>query len=274
MLPDVLAIALLFSGAAQNPPPAPDAMSPVPLVYTGKPVVVPFRCSSEDIDWAGMTCSEADPCPVYLELSAADATGRNIFVAGNLHSDAVTLYSILLRSADEGHTWQEAYKRIRGAGLDRLGLAGSKGWATGETLVPLPRDPFLLLTTDGGETWRQQPVFPDGGRGSILQIEFSGKAAGNLVVDRGPGAEGGRYARYESPDGGVTWAIREENSQPIRLPLPVEQPEWRVRADGASKSFLVERRGGDRWTRVAAFAVRAAACDRAESEAGGTPIAR
>lgn len=274
MLPALLALTLLFSGAAQNPPPVVDGGSPAPLLYTGKPVVVPFRCSAEDIDWAGMICSEADPCPVYLELSAAEATGRRIFVAGNLHSDAVTLYSILLGSADEGHTWQEAYKRTRGAGLDRLGLDGSNGWAAGETLVPLPRDPFLLLTTDGGETWRQQPVFPDGGRGSILQIEFSGKAAGNLVVDRGPGAEGGRYARYESPDGGVTWAIREENSQPIRLPQAAAQPEWRVRADGASKSFLVERRTGDRWSRVAAFAIHAAACTGTEPEAGGTPIAR
>ena len=57
----------------------PAAPPPVPVLEnTGKPILLPFRCTGEDIQAAGLTCSEEDPCPVYLELSAVQATGTRI----------------------------------------------------------------------------------------------------------------------------------------------------------------------------------------------------
>jgi len=98
--------------------------------------------------------------------------------------------------------------------------------------------------------------------GSIQQFHFSAKDSGSLIVDRGPGAEGGRYEMYESPDAGETWTIRETSDRPLHLkPAPVAPPsEWRVRADGPSQSFHLERRQGERWVAVAAFAVKLGAC--------------
>src|ERR1041385_3730287 len=78
-----------------TPPAAPATPAPPPvLVNSGKPMLVPFQCTAEDIQAAGFSCSEEAPCPVYLELSAATSTGNHYFVVGNIHSDAVTLYSV------------------------------------------------------------------------------------------------------------------------------------------------------------------------------------
>jgi len=71
---------LTFSALfAQDSPPAAVPPTPAPVVNpvienSGKPMLVPFKCTDEDIHTAGLTCSEDDPCPVYLELSAVEAT--------------------------------------------------------------------------------------------------------------------------------------------------------------------------------------------------------
>ena len=149
------------------------------------------------------------PCPVYLELGAAASAGNKYFIAGNIHSDAVTLYSVLLGSDDAGHSWREVYQRIRAAGLDHLQfLDAQSGWAGGQQLFPLPQDPFVLLTTDGGKNWRQSAVFGENSDyhfGSIQEMYFSSKTNGSLVVDRSSGGDPGPFALYESPDGGTSW---------------------------------------------------------------------
>src|SRR5579863_2934848 len=91
--------------AQETPPPAGVTQPPAPVFeYEGKPITIPFRCSIDDMRWAGMTCSEDEPCPIFLELSSAEGVGERVLAAGNIHSDAVTLYSILLSSADGGHS--------------------------------------------------------------------------------------------------------------------------------------------------------------------------
>src|SRR5580698_6413090 len=62
-------------------------------------------CSPEDAEAAGLACSEDDPCPVFLELSAVEGFGANVFVAGNLHTVDTTLSGLMLASADSGKTW-------------------------------------------------------------------------------------------------------------------------------------------------------------------------
>src|ERR1035438_310778 len=140
--------------------PAVVRAAPVVLENTGKPMVALFHCTEEDIHSAGLTCSEQDPCPVYLELAAVESTGIRIFAAGNIHTASATLYTILLGSEDNGQTWREVHERVYGAGLDHIQFADVEtGWASGLSFAPLAQDPFLFMTTDGGKTWRAHAIF-------------------------------------------------------------------------------------------------------------------
>jgi hypothetical protein len=257
------ALAFCWIAAAQEPPAQPAA--PPVLEYTGKPLVVPFKCTDEDIQLGGLTCSEEDPCPIYLELAAVGANANKIVVVGNLHSSSTTLFSTLLASEDGGRTWREPHDRIRAAAFDRVQFLDSDtAWAAGEKLQPLPIDPFLLLTTDGGRSWRQKTVFSESAEnrlGTIQQFGFTAKDSGSLIIDRGTGADGDRYELYESPDGGQSWSFKQSSSKPLALrrPPPVST-EWRLRVDSRTQSYRVERRSGERWSDVAAFAVKVGVC--------------
>lgn len=254
-----LFVVILVTAGGQEGPAIP---AEAVLENTGKPMALPFRCTEEDMAWAGMSCSEEEPCPVYLEVTAAEGVGNQIFATGNLHSDTVSLYSVLLRSQDAGKSWREGYERIRGAGLDHIQFADFvNGWASGETLFPLPQDPFLLITADGGKTWRRQPIFDETQAGSIQQFFFSSKNEGSLIIDHGEGSGKERYALYESPNAGGTWGVKQISGKPLRLTHSPDTAEgWRVQADRATGAFRVEQRQGDRWTVAASFAVRVGAC--------------
>jgi len=265
----IFAMAGICARAQDQPPvPAggpPPAEAPVLLENVGKPMVLPFTCTPDDVQWAGMSCQEDSPCPIFLELTAAGSAGDRFFATGNIHSLAVTLFSVLLGSDDAGRTWREIHPRIRGAGLDHLQFVDTQaGWAAGQQLFPLPQEPFVLLTTDGGKTWREQNILNENAEnrfGSILEFHFESKASGDVVIDRGQGGDAGRYALFESPNGGETWQIKEESGKPLHLKIASTAPaEWRVRADGETQSFALERRLGDRWVSRAAFAVKIGAC--------------
>lgn len=262
-----------LAAAGQADKPAPERAA---LQYDGKPLTVPFRCTDEDMDWAGLSCSLEEPCPVYLELAGVEAAGSRVTAIGNIHSATVTLYSILLTSDDAGRTWREVHDRLRGAGLDHIQfLDFENGWISGQALSPLPQDPFLLITSDGGKSWRQRPLFSDSRVGSILQFWFTSKSSGSLIIDRGQGGEGSRYELYESPNAGETWMVRETSDKPLKLKRgPTGISAWRIRADGATKSFRVERQGqADRWTAAAAFAVPIGACAPAPPKEPSEPSA-
>ena len=243
-------------------------------------MVTPFQCTEEDMQWAGMSCSEDSPCPVYLELAAVEPVGNKIFAAGNIHSETVTLFSVILGSEDTGKTWREVHDRIRGAGLDHIQFNDfANGWISGEALSPLSQDPFLLITTDGGKSWKQRPLFSETRVGSIQQFSFSSKNDGRLVIDRGQGSGTERYELYESPDGGETWEIKQASNKPIVLKAGAAIPtEWRVRADGPTRSFRIEHRQSDRWTTAASFALNLGSCkpaplqSREPSDAAPEPV--
>ncbi len=257
---------LLLSTAlrAQEQPPAPQtAPAPVVLEYAGKPLQVPFLCTDDDMRIAGLSCTEDDPCAVYLELTTVASTGIRIFAAGNIHTSAATLYSILLGSDDNGHSWRESFERQRSSSFDTMQFAGPEnGWVSGLAISPLPQDPFLLHTTDGGKTWRKTNIFSETSYGSIVQFRFDDKASGELIVDQGAGSATDRYERFESTDGGDTWSVKESNVKPLALKPPAAPvaPEWRVRADANSHSYEVEHRQGTRWSSVAAFAIHTGVC--------------
>jgi hypothetical protein len=258
---------LLGQYYSQDTQPTPANSPPVTTVLenTGKPIVLPLQCTEEDVTALGLTCSDEEPCAVFLDLTAAESVGAKIFLAGNLHSASVTMFSVLLSSEDGGRTWQEVHNRIRGAGLDSFQFVDADtGWASGELLSPLPREPFLLATSDGGKTWRRRPIFAESAEsqlGSIQQFYFSDKTAGSAVIDRGQGTENDRYERYESPDGGAVWTFQQSSPRVIPLRRPADPgPTLRIRADGATRSFRIERQQADRWAPVSAFAVNAPSC--------------
>jgi photosystem II stability/assembly factor-like uncharacterized protein len=275
----ILFMLAVFAAMAQDQPPAvppaappaapaaaPANAPPQPILEnSGKPMLVPFECSEEDIRSAGLACSEDDPCQIYLELAAAGsatAAATRIFAAGNIHAEAATLYAVLLGSEDSGHTWREVHERIRGAGLDHIQFIDAEtGFATGLSLSPLPQDPFLLITRDGGKTWRQSMIFGESRIGSIQQILFDDAKSGNLIIDRGLGGDGDRYELYGSQDGGDSWTIKQTSVKPLRLKsAPAAETDWRIRADAATKSFHIEHRQGGRWSSEAAFGVKLGVC--------------
>src|SRR6202795_3976737 len=86
----IFIFALVSTG--QDPPPAaPTAPAPPRVLENScKPMAPPLQCTLEDIRLAGLSCSEEDPCPTYLDLTAVEAQGSRIFAAGNIHSESVT----------------------------------------------------------------------------------------------------------------------------------------------------------------------------------------
>src|SRR5262249_9035298 len=127
-------------------------------------------CTPQEADALGLTCSEDEPCPVFLELSSVEPDGSTLFLSGNLHTANTTMFGLLLQSEDGGKTWTET-KRIASAALEQIQfLDFQHGWVTGVKLEPLPRDPFLLETADGGKTWRQNALFEETAYGSIYQF--------------------------------------------------------------------------------------------------------
>ena len=256
-------LCLAAGAAAQVEKPAEQPAESPPLRNTGKPMIVDYNCGAEDIRLAGLSCTIDDPCPVFLELASVEAAGNRIFVAGNIHSSSTTLYSILLASDDAGKTWREPYERMRSAGLDRIQFIDfEKGWISGEVQHPLPRDPFFLVTTDGGKVWQQRSIFAEPQFGSILQFRFSSRTNGSLVIDRGRTGESGRYELYETPNAGETWMLRRTNERPIETmhASGTANADWRLRADAASKSYRIEQRAGGGWRGVAAFSVSIGTC--------------
>jgi photosystem II stability/assembly factor-like uncharacterized protein len=254
----------LLAAWAQSTNEQPAASKEIALENSGKPMLAPFQCTEEDIQSFGLECSQDEPCPIYLELSAFEPVGNQLFAAGNIHSAASTLYSILLASSDGGKTWREPFTRMRGATLDRiLFIDFEHGWISGQIVNPLPRDPFLLITSDGGKSWRRVPVFEDSRAGSIQRIWFESRNLGNLIFDRGQSGDGPRYELYESATGGDNWMVREASDQPIRIkrmPAETENADWRLRPDAATKANRIEKRQAGRWSSVASFAVSLAPC--------------
>ena len=233
----------------------------VPLENTGKPMRVPFECTEADTQFFGLSCSEEEPCPVYLEVAGIEAVGNKLFLPGNLHTPTTTLYSILLATEDAGKMWAEPHPRIRFAGLDQIQFIDfQNGWISGANLQSAPRDPFLLLTTDGGKTWRQRPVYDDSRVATIERFWFDTPQEGTMLVDSR--LEANRHELYETRTGGESWALKQASAAPIRFPRTRESGAtgWRIRADAATNSYAVEKSEGGRWQKLASFLVHIGSC--------------
>jgi photosystem II stability/assembly factor-like uncharacterized protein len=226
-------------------------------VLAQSPTKVEYTCPPEDIDSFGLACASDDPCSVFLELSSIEAVGDKLFVAGDLHTESITLYGVLLASEDGGKNWSEPLKRLRAAALEQIQFIDlAKGWISGQAIEPLPRDPFLLVTDDGGGTWRQKMLFDDSRFGSIAQFWFASREAGELVLDR---AVGGHviHELYRTATSGESWELEQSATKAVPLKRKTD-PAWRLRADG--KSYYAQRRASAEWQTVASFPIAVAEC--------------
>lgn len=230
-----------------------------PIENTGKPMRIPFDCTEADSEAAALNCSEAEPCAVFLELSSVEAVGNKIFLTGNLHTSTMTLYSILLATEDAGKSWTEPNPRIRFAGLDQIQFIDfQNGWISGANLQSTARDPFLLITTDGGKTWRQRPIFEETRVAAIERFWFDTRENGSLVIDAR--LDNGHHELYETRAGGESWSMKQATESPIAFPAAPKNSGWRVRADAATKSYDLEKSDGARWQKIASFLVSVGAC--------------
>jgi hypothetical protein len=233
-------------------------------VWAQEPTRVPFACRDTDLQNAGLLCTEDEPCSIYLEINAVAAAGKKIFLAGDIHATATTLSSVLLSSDDNGLTWKEPAPRVAAASIDQLQIYDlDHGWVAGEIQYPLPRDPFFLVTSDGGLSWRRRDVTEDGGPGSILRFWFDSPQHGELIVDGGKSAPSGRYLDYESETGGESWMLRSTTGAAPKIrraPLSDENPDFRVHAAAGGKTYEVEKREGDRWQPAGSLLIEIASC--------------
>jgi photosystem II stability/assembly factor-like uncharacterized protein len=162
-------------------------------------------------------------------------------------------------SDDGGKTWSEPHRRLRSSALEQIQfLDFEHGWIGGHLLEPLPKDPFMLLTTDGGKTWRQRPLFEESRYGSIAQFWFDSPATGELVFDRSQGGTK-RYELYETMTGGESWSPKETSNAPIRLKKAASDSAWRARADARTKTYRIERAGANAES-VASFDIHVVDC--------------
>ena len=214
------------------------------LLAAEDPTRVEYACPAADVDKFGLTCSEDEPCDVFLELASAEGVGSTIFAAGNLHTVTTTLYGVLLMSGDGGKTWTEPNPRIEGAALDQVQFPDFQhGWASGVTVEPLARDPFFLVTADGGKPGAGGRYSTETHYGSIQQFWFDSAKSGQLILERSQGSAS-VYEIYETSNGGDTWTIKEAgNKNPKLAKAPAkDSATWRVRTDAASKTNRIERR--------------------------------
>jgi hypothetical protein len=240
---------------------------PKTIENTGRPMTVTAECKLADMPPLGLSCSEDEPCPLYLELSDLELVGTKLFVVGNLHTNSATLESIVLASEDLGKTWFEPTPRILGSGLDHIEFVDfENGWISGQLQQALPRDAFFLLSDDGGKTWRKRTVSGESQIGAIEQFHFENKTNGMMILDLiQPGENGNLYELYESNTGGESWSVRQLSPKPIPWKYPKHlSGEFRLHPDGPSKSFRLERKQAEKWVPVASFLISAGLCKPAE----------
>jgi hypothetical protein len=251
------------------------AQPPAVPPASAEPMRLPYTCSEEELQSVGLLCTEEEPCAIYLELNSIATAGKKMFISGNLHSTAATLSSVMLMSDDNGLTWKEPSPRVRGASLDQLEFYDfDHGWAAGELQYPLPRDPFFLITTDGGATWRKQQVTEDGGPGSLQRFWFDSAQHGELIVDAGRSAPSGRYLDWETETGGDSWSIRSTTAEAPKIkraPPAFDNPDYRIRASANGLAYRIEKRLGEKWEPVTAFLIEIASCKLKAPEAKEPP---
>ncbi len=259
-----IAVSLLAQDPA--PPPAPAAPTGPPVYEAAKgPILLPNLCSQVDLESLGLTCSESDPCPTFLELSSAEVNNEVIVLSGNLHTSTTTIQSILLVSDDSGLTWREAHPRLPSVALEGMQFFDfSHGWVAGHSSLSLPRDPFLLLSSDGGRSWRKSSFHAESRVGIVEDFAFSSPRRGWALIDNKGSGDAGRYELYETPNGASSWELKEISSRVPKAIAALGQRTpsgtTRLKADAKKNTITLERRAAEQWRPVVSFRLKLEDC--------------
>ena len=240
------------------------------MVWERRPLRVPLSCRVAELEAANIQCSDDEPCRVFMELTAVEGVGPKILAGGNLHTTAATLSSIALWSEDAGTTWREPLARIPAAGFESVQFLNDQhGWIAVQPQDQFPHDPYLLVTTNGGQNWEPLKIFNEEGRQGLLQqFYFDSRDHGWALIDRS--SEG--FEMYETLNGGTSWMLRETSSRPITAKWAVRRAsDWRLREDGKLRTYEVERRVGESWRQVANFRMEVGVCKNPEPVAPPKP---
>jgi hypothetical protein len=254
----------------EAPAPGPPA-APKVLVYDRKPLRPPLSCRAAELEAANVHCSEEEPCRIFLELVAVEAVGPKILVTGNLHTSSATVSSIAFLSDDAGSTWREPMPRVAGAGFESIQfLSDLQAWIAVQPHGQFPHDPYLLATSNGGQSWEPLRIWPEEGRlGLLQQFHFNSREQGFAIIDRSSAG----YEMYETPNAGASWMLRETSPRAIAPKWPARKPsDWRLREDAKLRTYEVERRLGGAWQRVANFSVEIGVCKNPEPAAAPAPV--
>lgn len=172
----------------------------------------------------------------------------------------------VLRSTDGGKTWFKIASGIASvhhpASLHFL--SATRGWITGNVGETLPRRPYLLVTSDGGYTWKQQnlPVPPQltlSDSELVAELPQLLTAQVGILPIRYETHKGAGVFFCVTRDGGTTWTY----TTPLTLPSSPSRSGtvglgywgssfadvnhgWVTDAD----ALYVTSDGGRRWTKI------------------------
>ncbi len=237
-----------------------------PAAKPGDPIQTNAPCTEDDIQSLGMSCSVDEPCKIYLELSSLESVGSRLVLAGNLHTSDVTLSSILLVSEDGGKVWSEPIGRIKSAALDAMQFHDLQhGWINGQLVQSFPKDPFFLVTRDGGKSWRNIPVYNESRAGAVDKFYFENKDNGTMILDRIQAGDSGRYGLYETRTGGDSWELKQITQRKPELKKTISHStDWRLLPVEKTKIYRVQHRVGAKWETVSSFKIETGECKVAE----------
>ncbi len=211
------------------------------------------------MDSFGLTCSEDRPCPVFFEVSAVESFGSHVFVAGDIHTATTTLFGVLLSTDDGGASWTEAMTRMRSAAFEQFQIVGNHGWLSGQRVEALPKDPFFLITSDGGKSWLERPLFEDTHFGSIAQFWFDSPQNGELLFDDSVGKAIDQEL-YTTSNGGENWELKQKSTKPLHLKSARANGSWIISATSGSATYLIERNINGRKEPISRFLIHIGDC--------------
>jgi photosystem II stability/assembly factor-like uncharacterized protein len=166
---------------------------------------------------------------------------------------------VILSTEDGGATWTEAIARLRSSAFEHFQIVENHGWISGQRIEPLPKDPFFMITTDGGKTWRQKALFEESRFGSITHFWFASPASGELIFDDSL-RKATNQELYTTMTGGESWELKQKSSKPLQLKEPHVPAGWTASAASGSTTYLIEHNANGKKETLGRFLIHIGDC--------------